>query len=100
MKFRQLLAWLKFWRRGEVGAKEMPYSIVLLTRQPHAFTKEELEAAGERGWKRKFDGKEDPMWVVTLSDVLSVLKAGKYLAELVQVEHVWRGDMGRRESDV
>jgi hypothetical protein len=93
MNFRQLLAWLMFWRSGEARSKKMPHSIVLLTREPHAFTKEELEGAGERGWKRKFDGKEDPMWFVTLSDVLSVLKAGKYVVQLVQVPHPYSDDM-------
>jgi hypothetical protein len=85
MNFRQFLIQLKFWNRGEVGSKDMPYSIVLLTREFHKFTKTELQSAGERGWRRKFDGLEDPMWFVFLSDVLTTLKAGKYLVQLIQV---------------
>jgi hypothetical protein len=82
-----------FWKRGEADAKEMPRSIVLLTRKPHVFTQEELEAAGERGWRRKFDGKEDPMWFVSLSNKLSVLKAGKYIVQIVQVNRPYAEDM-------
>jgi len=40
-------------------------SIVIMQRKAHRFTEEELQAAGERGWKRKFDGKEDPMYFVS-----------------------------------
>jgi hypothetical protein len=56
MNFQQLLIRLKFWNRGAVGSKDMPYSIVLLMRESHKFTKVELQSAGEIGWGRKFDG--------------------------------------------
>jgi len=93
MNFQQLLVRLKFWNRGEAGSKDMPDSIVLLMRESHKFTKAELQSAGERGWGRKFDGLEDPMWFVFLSDVLTTLKAGKYLVQLVQFETTYSADL-------
>jgi hypothetical protein len=90
---RQLLAWLMFWRRGEEDSNKMPRSIVMLTRKAHTFTKEELIAAAELGWGKKFDGVEDPMWFVTVSDVLTILKAGKYVVQLVQVSQPYSDDL-------
>jgi hypothetical protein len=93
MDFRQLMAWLMFWKRGETDAKDMPPSIILLTRSPRIFTQAELEAAGERGWGEKFDGKQDPMFFAFLSDALTVLKAGKYVVHLVQTPHPYSDDL-------
>ena len=93
MNFRQILAWLMFWKRGEDGANEMPPSIVLFTRRVHAFSKEELVAAAEKGWRRKFDGEEDPLWFVFVSDVLTTLKAGKYVVQLVQAKVPYSDDL-------
>src|SRR6476620_1703122 len=79
VNFKQLLAGLMFWRRGEADAKTMPHTIVLLMRDARPFTQEELKAAGERGWGKRFDGKEDPMYFVSLNNELTILKAGKYV---------------------
>jgi hypothetical protein len=93
MNFRQILASLMFWKRGEKRANEMPPSIVLFTRKAHAFSQEELVAAAEKGWGRKFDGEEDPLWFVFVSNVLTTLKAGKYVVQLVQAKVPYSDDL-------
>ncbi|MGA8629660.1 MAG: hypothetical protein WCC31_02685 [Terracidiphilus sp.] len=56
-----------------------PRSIVLLQRRLHRFSKEELQSAGEHGWSKKFDGKEDPMYFVFAdSPILTVVRAGTH----------------------
>jgi hypothetical protein len=40
-------------------------SIVIMQQKAHRFTEEELQAAAERGWERKFDEKEDLMYFVS-----------------------------------
>jgi hypothetical protein len=55
-------------------------SIVIMQRETHRFTEQELEAAGERGWKKKFDGKDDPMYFVSADQAaLTVVKAGPHV---------------------
>jgi len=57
-----------------------PRSIVILQRKVHRFSEEELRAAGERGWGRKFDGKEDPMYFVSADlPAVTVVKAGPHI---------------------
>jgi hypothetical protein len=52
-------------------------SIVLMQRKSHLFTEEQLLVAGERGWGKKFDGIEDPMFFVSTDhSALTVVKAG------------------------
>ncbi len=54
-------------------------SIVIMQRKAHEFSEEELRAAGERGWGKKFDGKEDPMYFVSVNHpVLNIIKAGPH----------------------
>jgi hypothetical protein len=93
VSLRQIAGWLMFWRRGEEGADELPYSIVLLTRKPHSFTEEELQSAGEKGWRKRFDGTEDPMYFVSCSKALTMMKAGKYVVQLVEVHQPYSDDM-------
>jgi len=51
-----------------------------MQRIAHWFSEEELKAAGERGWGKKFDGKEDPMYFVSVDHTtLTVLKAGPHI---------------------
>ncbi|HEY1808325.1 MAG TPA: hypothetical protein VGG42_07165 [Acidobacteriaceae bacterium] len=65
--------------------KEMR-SIVIMQRKAHRFGKEELQAAGERGWGKKFDGTEDPMYFVSAdSPALTVLKAGPHIIRLTHM---------------
>jgi len=55
-------------------------SIVIMQRKALRFSEDELRAAGERGWNRKFDGKEDPMYFVSANDIiLPVIKAGPHI---------------------
>ena len=61
-------------------------SIVIMQRKAHRFNKEELQAAGERGWGKKCDGKEDPMYfVVADRPVLTIVKAGPHAIRVTSV---------------
>jgi hypothetical protein len=61
-------------------------SIVIMQRKAHRFTEEELQAAGERGWERKFDGKEDPMYFVSADQAaLTVVKAGPHVMRVTSL---------------
>jgi hypothetical protein len=61
-------------------------SIVIMQRQAHRFSDGELRAAGERGWSRKFDGKEDPMYFVSADHpALTVVKAGPHIIRVTAV---------------
>ncbi|HEU5339726.1 hypothetical protein [Edaphobacter sp.] len=93
MNFQQILAWLKFWKTGEADSEDMLHSIVLLLREARTFSERELQIAGEKGWGKRFDGTEDPMYFVSKSEVLTVLKAGKYVVQLVQVKEPYSDDL-------
>jgi hypothetical protein len=61
-------------------------SIVVMQRKAHWFSEEELRAAGERGWGKRFDGKEDPMYFVSVDHaVLTVVKAGPHIIRVTSV---------------
>ena len=61
-------------------------SIVIMQRQQHQFTEEELQAAGERGWGRKFDGKDDPMYFISANHAaLTVVKAGPHIIRVTSI---------------
>jgi hypothetical protein len=58
-------------------------SIVIMQRTAYRFTEEELQVAGARGWGKKFDGKEDPMFFVSADNAaLTVVKAGPHVMRL------------------
>jgi hypothetical protein len=60
--------------------------IVIMQRRAHVFSEDELRAAAERGWERKFDGKEDPMYFVSADhSVLNVVKAGPHIVRVTSV---------------
>ncbi|MGA9718773.1 MAG: hypothetical protein WBQ79_10875 [Acidobacteriaceae bacterium] len=60
-----------------------PRSIVIMQREAHRFSGEELLAAGEGGWGKKFDGKEDPMYFVSADHpALTVVKAGPHIVRV------------------
>ncbi len=67
-------------------------SIVIMQRKAHRFTEDELRAAGERGWKKKFDGTEDPMYFVSASDPLTVVKAGSHIIRVTSVSSRYADD--------
>src|SRR5271157_4425297 len=57
-----------------------------MQRKSHLFTEEELLIAGERGWGKKFDGTEDPMFFVsTDSSLLTVVKAGPHVIRVTSL---------------
>jgi hypothetical protein len=61
-------------------------SIVIMQRQTHRFSEKELQAAGERGWCKKFDGKEDPMYFVSADHpALTVVKAGPHIIRVTAI---------------
>ena len=86
----------KLWKTKE--EHEMPYSIVLLLRQPHIFAKIELQAAGERSWGKPFDGKADPMYFVVQKETVTMLKAGTHVVQLLHADQPYLGDR-RQVSD-
>jgi hypothetical protein len=69
-------------RSSEEG--EMRY-IVIMQRKAHRFSDEELRAAGERGWGKKFDGIDDPMYFVSANDPLPLVKAGPHIIQVTSV---------------
>jgi hypothetical protein len=61
-------------------------SLVILQRKAHRFSAEELRSAGERGWGKKFDGKEDPTYFVFADHAaLTVVKAGPHIIRVTSV---------------
>jgi hypothetical protein len=74
-----------FGTASQSGSTEMR-SIVIMQRKAHRFTEQELQAAGERGWERKFDGKEDPMYFVSADQAaLTVVKAGPHVMRVTSL---------------
>jgi hypothetical protein len=71
---------LKSWVGSALRSKATePRSIVILQRKRYRFSGQELQAAGERGWGKRFDGKEDPMYFVSANGpVLTVVKVGPH----------------------
>ncbi len=60
--------------------------IVIMQRKAHRFSEEELQAAGERGWGKTFDGKADPMYFVSADHpALTVVKAGPHIIRVTSV---------------
>ena len=61
-------------------------SIVIMQRKAYRFSEQELRAAGERGWGKKFDGEEDPMYFVSANHpALTVVKAGPHIIRVTAV---------------
>jgi hypothetical protein len=81
MNFRAILD--RFKRKREAEEVDMPYSIVLLQRESHIFSMEELRAAGQRAWGKRFDGEEDPMFFVVQKGGVTMMKAGRYVVQLL-----------------
>lgn len=67
-------------------------SIVIMQRRGKRFTEEELRAAGERGWGKRFDGNEDPMYFVSAHDPLPVVKAGPHIIRVTSVSGRYADD--------
>jgi len=68
-------------------------SIVFMQRKGHRFSEEELRDAGERGWGKKFDGKEDPKYFVSVDhSILNVVKAGPCIIRVTSVPNRYVDD--------
>ncbi len=63
---------------------ESPYSIVLLLREAHRFTAEELQIAAETAWGRRFDGVEDPMFFVFQQGEFTIVKPSYRVISVVR----------------
>lgn len=83
MKFLTKLR--NFWSKGQHEGED-PYSIVLLLREPHFFTSDEIEVAGKRGFGISFDGNEDPMYFVSQSGKITFIKAGKHVVHVIHAK--------------
>jgi hypothetical protein len=67
--------------------------MVIMQREAHRFSEEELRAAGERGWGKTFDGKEDPMYFVSADHpALTVLKAGPHIIRVTSLPKRYTDD--------
>jgi hypothetical protein len=80
------------WSRPAVDEDDMPPSIVLLLREPHFFTKAVLEAAGEKSWRKRFDGSEDPMYFVVQKGSVTMIKAGIYVVQVLHAVEIYLDD--------
>lgn len=68
-------------------------SIVVMQRNAHTFNEEELRAAAERAWEKKFDGNEDPMYFVSADHpALTVVKAGAHIIRVTCIPHRYADD--------
>jgi hypothetical protein len=88
---------VKMFKRlvGKAPASEITEmrSIVIMQRKAHQFNEEELRGAGERGWGKKFDGKEDSMYFVSVDHpVLTVVKAGPHIIRVTSVSSRYNDD--------
>jgi hypothetical protein len=82
----------RLWRR-EGEEPEEPYSIVLLQREPHFFTDVEIQAAGERGWGKVFDGIAYPMFFVTQKGWVTMIKAGRCAVNVLHAKQPHLDDL-------
>jgi hypothetical protein len=81
---------VKLFRRlaGEAPQAEATEmrSIVIMQRKAHRFSEEELRGAGERGWGKRFDGKEDPKYFVSAGFAsLTLVKAGPHIIQVTTI---------------
>lgn len=67
-------------------------TIVLLQRCPQFFSKPEVEKMAEKGWGKRFDGQEDPMYFVVQNGGFTMIKAGIYVVSLQQVGSPYLGN--------
>ena len=68
-------------------------SIIVMQRNVHTFNEEELRAAAERAWEKKFDGGENAMhFVSTDHPALTVMKAGRHIIRVTCIPHRYADD--------
>jgi hypothetical protein len=71
----------------------IPCSIVLLLQEFHFFTADELRAAGEVGWRKRFDGVEDPMYFVVQKGGVTMIKAGTFVFHVLHSPNPYLADV-------
>jgi hypothetical protein len=72
---------------------EKARSLVIMQRSAYSFSKSELQDAAQRGWGRKFDGKEDPMYFVAADhSALTVVKAGPHIIRVINASKRYSDD--------
>ena len=86
MSFRGIVDRL-LGRSSKSSDDTMPFSIVLLLKEPKRFTKEELQAAAESAWGKKFDGTEDPMYFVFQQGEFTIVKPGAHVISVLRQPH-------------
>ena len=72
--------------------EEMPYSVVLLLRDPTSLSESTLQIAAERGWQRSFDGNDDPMFFVSVAGEHAFVKAGQNIIKVLAINQPYFGD--------
>jgi hypothetical protein len=77
--------------KRETQEDGMPYSIVLLLKEQHVFSVEELQAAGQKAWGKRFDGTEDAMYFVVQNGGITMIKAGRYVVQLSHADQPYLG---------
>ncbi|GGG96643.1 hypothetical protein [Silvibacterium dinghuense] len=83
--FSKILGRIKRAEAKPEGAPgEMPFSVVLLFRKFVYLPNADLQAAAERGWERRFDGQEDPLFAVTGKPGMQFVKAGPHVIALLE----------------
>src|ERR1700733_2560942 len=90
MIFRAILD--RFKGKRETEEDGMPYSIVLLLKEHRIFSVEELQAAGQRAWGKRFDGTEDAMYFVVQKGGITMMKAGRYVVQLLHASQPYLGE--------
>ncbi|HWW97840.1 MAG TPA: hypothetical protein VNY74_09085 [Edaphobacter sp.] len=56
------------------------------------FSMEELQAAGQRAWGKRFDGEEDPKYFVVQMGGFTLMKAGRYAVQILHAKQTYFDD--------
>ena len=80
-----------FFQKRKVDNSEF-HSIVLLLREFHFFTADELREAGRIGWGKRFDGEEDSLFFVVQNGPVTLIKAGIHAIQVLNQNQPYLGD--------
>lgn len=92
MRFMSRLAEIipkRFRNSGDDG----PSSIVLLLRQPHFFTKDELSAAAARAWDRTFEDSDQSRHFIFQSGLVTFVKVGPHVLNILHADRLYFGGL-------
>lgn len=70
-------------KRFRNSSGDDPDSMVLLLRQPHIFTKEELSTAATRAWNRPFEDSEQSRHFVVQQGLVTFVKVGPHFLSIL-----------------